>query len=250
MANERPAAIVTGGGSGIGRATAALLAASGWRVGLIDRDAAAVAAAAAEFGPAATSEAADVANEAEVERAVATLAGRLGPPDGVVNSAGIAVLVPAMETDAATFRRILDINVVGSFLVARAAARLMQPRGGSIVNIASVSGLRGNMDRVAYGASKAAVVQMTRVLAAEWAEHRIRVNAVAPGPVETAMTAATHFEAGRRMWIEATPMHRYAAPREIATAIAFLLDPERSGYVTGVCLPVDGGFTAGGIGRG
>jgi NAD(P)-dependent dehydrogenase (short-subunit alcohol dehydrogenase family) len=250
MAPERSVAIVTGGASGIGRATAALLAGSGWRVGLIDRDAAALAAAAAELGAGAACEAADVANEAEVERAVAALAHRLGTPVGVVNSAGVAVLLPAMETDPATFRRILDINVVGSFLVARAAARLMQTRGGAIVNIASVSGLRGNIDRVAYGASKAAVVQMTRVLATEWAEHRIRVNAVAPGPVETAMTAATHIEAGRRMWIEATPMHRYAAPREIATAIAFLLDPEQSGYVTGVCLPVDGGFTGGGLRRG
>jgi NAD(P)-dependent dehydrogenase (short-subunit alcohol dehydrogenase family) len=249
MVRERPVALVTGGASGIGRATASLLAAEGWRVGLIDRDAAAVQAAAAEIGASAAAVAADVAREAEVEEAVAALADRLGAPDGVVNSAGIAVLTPALETDAATFRRILDINVVGSFLVARAAARLMRVRGGAIVNIASVSGLRGNVDRVAYGASKAAVVQMTRVMAVEWAEHRIRVNAVAPGPVETAMTAAAHLEAGRRMWIEATPMHRYAGPHEIATAIAFLLDPQRSGYVTGVCLPVDGGFSAGGLRR-
>jgi NAD(P)-dependent dehydrogenase (short-subunit alcohol dehydrogenase family) len=246
MVRERPVALVTGGASGIGRATACLLAAEGWRVGLIDWEAAALERAAAEIGTPAAA-VADVAREAEVEPAVAALTDRLGGLDGVVNAAGIAVLQPALETDAATFLRILDINVVGSFLVARAAARLMRGRGGAIVNIASVSGLRGNVDRLAYGASKAAVVQMTRIMAVEWAEHGIRVNAVAPGPVETPMAAAVHHEAGRRLWIEATPMHRYAEPEEIATAIAFLLDPKRSGYVTGLCLPVDGGFSASGL---
>lgn len=249
MALDPPVVVITGGASGIGRATAALLAGRGWRVGLIDRDGKAATAAAAELGGLAAAEAADVTIEDEVEAALGKLAGRLGRLSGVVNSAGIAVLGPALETDVSTFRRLLDINVVGSFLVARAAARLMQPLGGAIVNIASVSGLRGNVDRVAYGASKAAVVQMTRVLAAEWAGLGIRVNAVAPGPVETPMAAAVHPEAGRRAWIEATPMRRYAAPREIASAIAYLLDPEQSGYVTGVCLPVDGGFTASGLRR-
>jgi NAD(P)-dependent dehydrogenase (short-subunit alcohol dehydrogenase family) len=243
---EGRVALITGGGSGIGRETALLLAARGWRVGVIDRDGAAAEAVAAET--AGSAEAADVADEAAIEAAVTTLALRLGPPAGLVNSAAIAVLLPAMETEAAQFRRTLDVNVVGSFLAARAAARLMRAHGGgAIVNIASVSGLRGNVDRLAYGASKAAVVQMTQILAVEWAEAGVRVNAVAPGPVETPLAAAIHPAAMRQAWVGATPMHRYAVPREIATAIAFLLDPEQSGYVTGACLPVDGGFLAGGL---
>jgi NAD(P)-dependent dehydrogenase (short-subunit alcohol dehydrogenase family) len=246
MAETRQVALITGGGSGIGRETALLLAARGWRVGVIDRDQPAAKAVAAEVGGEA--ETADVSDEAAITTAVNALADRLGAPTGLVNSAAIASLLPAMETNAAQFRRILDVNVVGSLLAARAAARLMQSAGGgAIVNIASVSGLRGNIDRLAYGASKAAVVQMTQILAVEWAEARIRVNAIAPGPVETPLAAVIHGAATREAWVAATPMHRYATPREIATAIAFLLDSDQAGYVTGICLPVDGGFLAGGL---
>ncbi len=248
MVNDRKVALVTGGGSGIGLATASLLAGRGWAVGLIDRDAAAADAAASAIGQGALAEVADVADEASIDHAISALAGRLGPPTGLVNSAGIATLRPAMETDPALFRRTLDVNVVGSFLAARAAARLMaEAGGGAIVNIASVSGLLGNLGRVAYGASKGAVVQMTRVLAVEWAELGIRVNCVAPGPVETPMAAAIHAPEMRGVWEDEVPMHRYGAPQEIASAIAFLLEPDQSGYVTGVCLPVDGGFSAGGL---
>ncbi|WP_291297390.1 SDR family NAD(P)-dependent oxidoreductase [Elioraea sp.] len=238
--------LVTGGASGIGFATARVLGQRGWRIGLIDRDVGALGRAAATLG--AASAAADVADEASIAAAVAALADTLGAPSGLVNSAGIAADIPAMDTEAEHFRRILDVNVLGSFLAARAAARLMMAAGGgAIVNIASVSGLVGNLGRVAYGASKAAVLQMTRVLAVEWAEAGIRVNAVAPGPVEGPLVETVQASTPRAMWTAALPLHRYAAPEEIATTIAFLLDPDQSGFVTGACLPVDGGFTAGGL---
>jgi NAD(P)-dependent dehydrogenase (short-subunit alcohol dehydrogenase family) len=140
------------------------------------------------------------------------------------------------------------VNVVGSFIVARAVVRAMRESGGgAIVNIASVSGLRGNIGRTAYGASKGAVVTMTRVMAVELASAKIRVNAIAPGPVETAMVRAMHTADARRNWVNRVPQGRYGQPHEIARAAAFLLDAEQSSYVTGHVLAVDGGFLAGGL---
>jgi NAD(P)-dependent dehydrogenase (short-subunit alcohol dehydrogenase family) len=155
--------------------------------------------------------------------------------------------VPLADTTVELFRRILDINVIGSFLLGRACAAHMAKRGGgSIVNIASVSGIQGNLGRTAYGASKGAVITMTKVWAAELAESGIRVNAVAPGPVETPMVKAVHSSAGREAWLSHLPLRRYAEPEEIASGIAFLIDGEQSSYVTGHILAIDGGFSSGG----
>jgi NAD(P)-dependent dehydrogenase (short-subunit alcohol dehydrogenase family) len=138
--------------------------------------------------------------------------------------------------------------VIGSFVVARAAARAMAKRkAGAIVNIASVSGLRGSKGRVAYGTSKGAVVTMTQVMATDLARHGIRVNALAPGPVETPMVKAVHTDADRRTWMRFVPMRRYGTPAEMASVIAFLLDDTQSGYVTGEIIAADGGFRGGGI---
>jgi NAD(P)-dependent dehydrogenase (short-subunit alcohol dehydrogenase family) len=123
----------------------------------------------------------------------------------------------------------------------------MRAAGGAIVNIASVSGLRGNIGRTAYGASKGAVVTMTQVMAVELAPDNIRVNAIAPGPVETAMVRAMHTSEARQNWLTRVPQRRYGEPQEIARAAAFLLDEEQSSYVTGHVLAVDGGFLAGGL---
>ena len=241
------AAIVTGAASGIGRATADLLAERGWRVALVDRDVGPLADVAARSAGVLV-RALDVTDEAAVVRLVAEVAETFGGLHGVVNSAGIAADRHVFDTSAELFRRILDVNVVGTFLVGREAARHMaKAGGGAIVNLASISGLRGSKGRSAYGASKGAIVNLTQVMANDLAPHGIRVNAVAPGPVETAMVKDMHTAADRALYARFVPMRRYADPREIASVIHFLLDETQSSYMTGEIVAVDGGFRGAGI---
>jgi NAD(P)-dependent dehydrogenase (short-subunit alcohol dehydrogenase family) len=241
--------IITGAGSGIGLACAAHQLSLGWRVALMDRDAAALEKARADLAGAqeTLSFCLDVGDEHAVNEAVRA-AGKLGPIRGLINSAAIGADQSFETTSVATFRKILDVNVVGCFIAARAAVGAMRKSGGgAIVNLASVSGLRGNLGRTAYGASKGAIITMTQVMAVELAAARIRVNAIAPGPVETAMVRAMHTPEARQNWLSRVPQRRYGEPHEIARAAAFLLDEEQSGYVTGHVLAVDGGFLAGGL---
>jgi NAD(P)-dependent dehydrogenase (short-subunit alcohol dehydrogenase family) len=241
--------IITGAGSGIGLACAEHQLSLGWRVALIDRDADALERARERLArPQQTrSFCLDVTDEAAVDEGIAT-ASALAPIAGLINSAAIGADQRFEATSVETFRKILDVNVVGSFIVARAVVRAMRESGGgAIVNIASVSGLRGNIGRTAYGASKGAVVTMTQVMAVELASAKIRVNAIAPGPVETAMVRAMHTPDARRNWVNRVPQGRYGEPHEIARAAAFLLDEEQSSYMTGHVLAVDGGFLAGGL---
>jgi NAD(P)-dependent dehydrogenase (short-subunit alcohol dehydrogenase family) len=243
-------ALITGGASGIGLATAERLLASGWKVAIADRDAAGLEAQrrAHAGSPGVAVLSLDVTDEAAAEGAVAQVVQALGGLDGVVNSAGIAADIPALDTPVDLFRRIMEINVTGTFIVARAAARIMKDRGGgAIVNMASVSGVRGSKGRSAYGASKGAVVTLTQVLANDLARYSIRVNAVAPGPVDTPMVKAMHTDKDRALWTRHIPMRRYAEPAEIATVIEFLLDGTRSSYVTGEIVAADGGFRGAGI---
>ncbi len=243
-------AIVTGGASGIGQACADLLVERGWQVAIFDLNGDGLARAREAYRQDAGVRVAacDVTDESLVERLVADIENDLGPVSGIVNCAGIAADIPTLETPVDLFRKILEVNVVGSFIVGRAAAKRMALRGaGAIVNLASISGLRGSKGRSAYGASKGAVVTLTQVMANDLAADGIRVNAIAPGPVETPMVKAVHSEADRNLYHRFVPMNRYAAPREIATVAAFLLDDEQASYITGEIIAVDGGFRGAGI---
>lgn len=243
-------AVVTGAGSGIGQATAALLLESGWKVAMLDANETALNAAAAALNKPKCifAKRVNVTDENAVERVIAETADTFGPVCGVVNSAGIATDKHVFDTSAEVFRKILDVNVVGTFLVAKAAARRMRANGGgAIVNIASISGIRGSKGRSAYGASKGAVINLTKVMATDLAPFKIRVNAVAPGPIETPMVRAVHSDEDRKTYARFVPMRRYGEPVEIAQAVEFLLDERRSSYITGEILAVDGGFRGAGI---
>ncbi|WP_439574222.1 SDR family NAD(P)-dependent oxidoreductase [Phreatobacter sp.] len=238
---------ITGGASGIGLASAAACVARGWKVAVCDRDIRALAAAETRLGDRATYTAVDVTDETAVEAWIEAAAGQ-GRLIGCVTSAGRGADVPALQTGADLFRAIHEVNVLGTFLAAKAAARVMQDTGGgSIVTIASVSGVRGSKGRVAYGSSKAAVINMTQVLAVDLAHKGIRVNAVCPGPVETPMVAEIHDQATRDHWLRHVPMRRYGTVDEIASLVAFLLDETQSSFVTGQAIAADGGFAGAGL---
>lgn len=243
--------LVTGGASGIGLAITEAILAEGWRVAVADLGEKKLERAQTRLAPFAGRvrfDRFDVADEAAVVTAVEACEREFGVLDGVVNSAGIACDVPVLDTSAELFRKILNVNLIGSFITAREAARRMQSRGrGAIVNIASVSGIRGNAGRVAYGASKAGVIMMTQVMAIELAKHGIRVNAIAPGPIDTPLVSELHNPAAREQWLSRVPQRRYGSPEEIAGAALFLLNHHVSSFITGQTLSVDGGFTGGGL---
>ncbi|MEM8787211.1 MAG: SDR family NAD(P)-dependent oxidoreductase [Pseudomonadota bacterium] len=229
--------LVTGGARGLGRAIGTALEAAGHTVILCDRDADAIRAVGG-------GEVCDVSDPGSV----AALFERLGPLDVLVNNAGTSVVKPALDLTPDEWNRVIGVNLTGAFLCAQAAARGMRAagRGGCIVNVTSVSGQRGSVGRAAYGASKGGLETLTRVLAVELAPLSIRVNAVAPGPVDTELARATHSQATRAAYAAAIPMARYGREAEVAAAVVFLAS-DAAAYVTGHVLNVDGGFAAAGI---
>ena len=243
-------AVVTGAARGIGLATARRFLAEGWRVALFDIDGATLANAVEtlESGNHCLAMACDVASPDQVRDAVDQVMDRFGRIDSLVNNAGTAVFKPLLETTYDEWRRVIEVNLSGPFLCAQACAPAMIAQGsGSIVNITSISGLRASTLRVAYGTSKAGLMHLTKQQAAEWGEVGIRVNAVAPGPVDTAMAKAVHSAAIRADYHNTIPLNRYGLETEIAEAIWFLCS-DKASYITGQTLAVDGGFDATGIG--
>lgn len=246
MSDERRVALVTGAGRGIGRRVSLELAGRGYAVAVNDlREPEEVLGELRDTGMEALSVPGDVSDEAAVGEMVGTIVERFGRIDVLVNNAGVSFITPAEETSLADWNRTLAVNLTGPFLMCREFGKVMLEQGqGSIVNISSVAGLLGVSDRTAYNASKHGLVGLTRTLAAEWGGRGVRVNAVCPGWVKTEMDDEDQAGGG---YTDAdiedrVPMGRFARPEDIARAVAFLADPEQSGFVNGHTLSVDGGW--------
>jgi NAD(P)-dependent dehydrogenase (short-subunit alcohol dehydrogenase family) len=250
MVTDGKVALVTGAARGIGLAAAKKFLAEGWRVALLDIDDDTLRRTMTALALPDTTLAlhCDVADADGVNAAVARMAERFGRLDALVNNAGIAIFKPLLETTPADWARTLAVNLTGPFLCTQAAAPLMRDSGGgSIVNITSISSLRASTLRVAYGTSKAGLAHLTKQQAVELAALGIRVNAVAPGPVDTAMAKAVHTPEIRADYHDTIPLNRYGLEEELAETIFFLCS-DRASYITGQMLSVDGGFEATGIG--
>jgi len=250
MAPASKVALVTGAARGIGLAVTRRFLDEGWNVGLLDIDAPELAKAMVALDAPERTFAleCDVAFEAQVAAAVARLDARFGRIDALVNNAGVAVFKPVLEHTAAEWERVIAVNLTGPFLCTNACAPIMlRGGGGSVVNIASISGLRASLLRLAYGTSKAGLIHLTKQQAAELGAIGIRVNAIAPGPVDTAMAKKVHTPDIRADYHDAIPLNRYGSEDEIASGVWFLCSDDAS-YVNGQTLAVDGGFDAVGIG--
>lgn len=241
-------AVVTGAAQGVGFATAALLARTGYEVILTDIQALEAPLARLQGeGLRVHGISGDVASESFAEQLAERIAADHGAADVLVNNAGISLICPAEETTAAQWQRVMSINLLGPFLLSKhLGAAMLARRRGSIVNVASVAGLAGVSHRSAYNASKHGLVGLTRTLAAEWGGRGVRVNAVCPGWIKTEMDVADQGSGAYsdQDIVDRVPMARFARPEDVAATIAYLADSDKSAFVNGVTLPVDGGWTA------
>jgi NAD(P)-dependent dehydrogenase (short-subunit alcohol dehydrogenase family) len=248
--SNRPVAVVTGGARGIGLAIAKWFLAHDYRVALLDVEASTLKTTEAELNNPSRVLAlfCDISKPDQVQTAIDLIAAKFGRIDSLVNNAGVAVFKPLGETTFEEFRYVMGTNLDGAFLCSQACIPYMKKNGsGSIVNIASISGLRASTLRVAYGTSKAAIIHLTKQQAVELGTIGIRANVVAPGPVDTEMAKLVHSVAIRSDYYDTIPMNRYGTPEEIAEAVGFLCSPAAS-FINGQCIAVDGGFDASGVG--
>jgi NAD(P)-dependent dehydrogenase (short-subunit alcohol dehydrogenase family) len=247
---EEPVAVVTGAARGIGLAVAEWFLAHGHRVALLDIDHKELNRTSQRLGDPDRVMAihCDVSDAKDVKAAVRAVEKGFGRIDALVNNAGVAVFKPLLETTLDDWLHVISTNLTGAFICSQACAPVMlETGGGSIVSIASISGLRASTLRVAYGTSKAGLIHLTKQLAAELGTLGIRANCVAPGPVDTAMAKLVHSVAIRQDYHDAIPQNRYGTTEEIAAAVGFLCSPAAS-YINGQTLAVDGGFEATGVG--
>ena len=239
-----PVAVVTGAAQGIGKQTAQLLNDLGWGLALID-----LQQIETKQYTNALSFVGDITDESFVNSTASATFTKFNRVDALVNNAGISNIAPALNTTAEKYRQVLEVNLVAPFVLAKAFGKIMLDAGaGSIVNVASVAGLQGVADRSAYNASKHGLIGLTRTLAVEWGARGVRVNAVCPGWVKTEMD---HKDQAGGSYTDQditdhVPMGRFASPQDIAKAIAWLCDGSQSGFVNGITLPVDGGWTSDG----
>jgi NAD(P)-dependent dehydrogenase (short-subunit alcohol dehydrogenase family) len=248
--SSQKVAVVTGGARGIGLACGEWFLSKGYRVALLDNDQATLGSTIQRLNRPndVLGVDCDVSQADQVQAAASQVMARFGRVDALVNNAGIAVFKPILETSFEEFRKVMATNLDGAFLCSHAFGRLMvEQKQGAIVNVASISGLRASTLRVAYGTSKGALIHLTKQYAAELGTQGVRVNVIAPGPVETEMAKLVHSVAIRSDYYDTIPLGRYGTVEEMANTIGFLCSDDAS-FINGQVIAVDGGFESAGVG--
>ena len=244
--DSKKLAIITGAARGIGLATALMFNENGYKVAIVDNDKKEIDNLSFKNENLKTF-CFDISNDDELEKMYSQILKWHNRIDVLVNNAGVADFGNIEETNFKRWNEVMKTNLDGVFLCSQKAISHLKKTKGNIVNIASISGLRASTLRVAYGTSKAAVIQLTKQQAAELGEFGIRVNCIAPGPVKTKLAMAVHTQDIIEAYHDAIPLNRYGTEQEIANGIYFLAS-EKASYITGQVLSVDGGFEATGVG--